>query len=353
MQAFINRDSHDGHTENYTPLQAVDITIYGKRQRVYLKLEGANPTGSVKYRTAMGLLQSLAEESKLTTDSVIIESTSGNLGVALAYLCQQQGYPFIAVIDPKTTEENIAKMLRFGAQLELVEEPDESGGYLLSRLERVRKLCDMHPQYVWTNQYMNPANPRIHAITTAPEIYQQMDRQVDALFVAVSTGGTLAGIGDYFAAVSPETRIIAVDAYGSVIFDTVSAPRKLTGIGASRRSYFIQSHHYSQYRLVSDEEAFATCRLFAREADIFLGGSSGAVLFACASYLAAAAELEHVVCLCPDGGENYLNTIYNDEWIQQNGLDLNNKPGALLTQPRCVPSCLAVDPGKGVVRSRE
>jgi 2,3-diaminopropionate biosynthesis protein SbnA len=308
-----------------TPLEPIYLVIGGVVRKVHLKLESENPTGSVKDRTGYGLIQALEAQGLLSKKSVIIESTSGNLGVALSFFCKLKGYTFVAVIDPKTTEENIAKLQALSAQIDMVDQPDENGGYLLSRLERVRQLCQSSSTYVWTDQYSNPANPRIHYLSTGPEIYLQMHGKVDALFIAVSTGGTLAGIGRFFREISPSTSIIGVDAYGSVVFGTPPAPRKLTGIGSSRRSSFITGGLYDMHMLVRDEEAFAFCHALWDMTGIKIGGSSGAVLAACAKYLLAHPEVIHVVCVCADSGDNYTNSIFNNEWLQKYGLDLSKE----------------------------
>ena len=185
-----------------TSMESIYLLFGGEARKIHLKMESHNPTGSVKDRTAFGLLQSLEAQGRLQAGSVIVESTSGNLGVALSFLCKMRGYQFIAVVDPKTTQENIARMQELGAHIEMVEQPDENSGYLLSRLRRVHELCERNENYVWTDQYSNPANPLIHFQKTGPEIYDQMDGKVDALFIAVSTGGTLAGIGRFFRKVS-------------------------------------------------------------------------------------------------------------------------------------------------------
>lgn len=303
-----------------TPLQPVSLVMKEKTYTVHLKLEGANPGGSIKIRTAYALVQNLESRGLIGEDTTIIESTSGNLGVALAMIAKARGYRFLAVVDPKTTPENIETMRRLGAQVDIVDQLDINGSYLLTRLEYIRKLCQDSSAYVWGNQYANTANPHIHYVQTGPEIYRQMHGRVDAIFIAVSTGGTLAGIGRYFREVSPRTQIIGVDAYGSVVFCTPPAARKLTGIGSSRASDFLQKEHYDTYRIVKDEEAFAFCRRLYKELNIKVGGSSGAVLAACAQYLAEHPGIENAVCLCPDTGENYASSIFNDEWLRQQDL---------------------------------
>lgn len=306
-----------------TPLEPINLMIEDKQRKVYLKLEGTNLTGSMKVRTGLALIHHLTEQGRLHANSVIIESTSGNLGVALAFLCQQYGYQFVAVIDPKTTPENIQKMRAYNAQIELVDQQDHTGGYLLSRLAHIQELCQQRPEYVWTDQYACLANPDIHYKTTAPEVYQQMQELVGAVFVPVSTGGTLAGIGRYFREVSPTTQIIGVDAWGSVAFGGMPAPRKLTGIGSSRLSSFITRHAYDLHLLVKDEEAFAFCRALFHATGIKVGGSSGATLAACARHLRVQPELEHIVCICADGGDNYNSSIFSDAWLEQHGFQVN------------------------------
>ncbi|MEO7019449.1 MAG: 2,3-diaminopropionate biosynthesis protein SbnA [Ktedonobacteraceae bacterium] len=299
-----------------TPLQAVYLTFCQHKCLVHLKLEGENPTGSMKDRTAYSLVQNLEKQGQLRPGSTIVESTSGNLGVALAFIARAKGYRFIAVVDPKTTPENLEKMRQLGAQIEMVTQFDVCGGYLLSRLQRVQELCQQSSEYLWTDQYNSPANPYIHYTQTGPEIYRQMQGQVDAVFVPVSTGGTLAGIGRFFREVSPTTQIIGVDAYGSVIFGTPPAPRKLTGIGSSRPSSFLHQGLYDTHMLIRDEEAFLFCRTLHATTGFMVGGSSGAVLAACTRYLAAHPVLERVVCVCADRGQSYASTIFDDDWIE-------------------------------------
>jgi cysteine synthase A len=303
-----------------TPLTPTRIAVGGEARTVHLKLEGTNPCGSLKDRTAQSLVADLERREELGEDSILVESTSGNLGVSLAWIARRHGYPFVAVVDPKTTPELLLRLRRLGAAIELVDTPDEAGGYLLSRLERVGWLCASSDRFVWPNQYENPANPRAHELGTGPEILEQMGA-VDAVFVAVSTGGTLAGIARCFRRESAATHVVAVDAVGSVALGGEPAARLLTGIGASRRSTFVSRELYDERVLIGDAEAFACCRRLAAEAGLFVGGSSGAVLAACARVLATRPELERVVCVCADGGERYRSTIFDDRWIARHLTD--------------------------------
>ncbi|HLJ89360.1 MAG TPA: pyridoxal-phosphate dependent enzyme [Candidatus Angelobacter sp.] len=307
-----------------TPMSHVDLKINDEWRRIRLKREGSNPAGSVKDRTAASLLHDLEMQGLIGPDTTIVESTSGNLGVALAYLCRAKNYRFMGLVDPKTPPEACSRMMEFGARLDLVTEPDENGGYLISRLRRIKELCSSHSQYVWTNQYSNSANPLAHYLSTGPEIHHQTSGAVDAVFIAVSTGGTLAGVGRYFRETKPDTRIIAVDAAGSVVFGALAGTRKLTGIGSSRKSDFITPDLYDCHVIVTDQQAFSMCRQMSR-LGIHLGGSSGAALVGCAMYLAKHPEVIDPVCICPDDGNNYLSTIYNDAWLLENGFDPENK----------------------------
>jgi N-(2-amino-2-carboxyethyl)-L-glutamate synthase len=304
-----------------TPVVEITLAVRGQRRPVHLKLEGANPFGSLKDRTAASLIHDLEQRGALAAGSILIESTSGNLGVALAAIARRRGYRFTAVVDPKITPENVARLRRLGARVERVETPDAAGGYLLSRLKRVRELCASSDAFVWPDQYSNPANPRAHEEGTAPELLEQMGGDVDAVFVPVSTGGTLAGLARFFRRENPATLIVAVDAFGSVALGGRPGRRLLTGIGASRRSAFVTADLYDERILVRDAEAFAFCRALAAKSGIHVGGSSGATLAACARLLAADPDLHRVACLCADRGDAYSSTIYDDRWLARNGID--------------------------------
>ncbi|EFK11713.1 putative 2,3-diaminopropionate biosynthesis protein SbnA [delta proteobacterium NaphS2] len=305
-----------------TSIRRIRLLIGGRNRNVYLKLEGDNPGGSIKDRTALSLIRSLEKADQLSTGARLVESSSGNLAISLAMLARDRCYRFTAVVDPKITAENIRRLKELGAETILVEKPDKTGGYLLSRLTLVREMLAEDPGLVWTNQYSNAANPMAHYSWTAPEIFRQMAHRVDAVFVAVSTGGTLAGIGRYFRKTSPETRIIAVDARGSVALGGVPAVRRLTGMGSSQRSEFAGPELYDELIFVGDREAFAFCRAVETATGIKLGGSSGACLAACARYLQSHGTAERVVCICADRGEHYASSIFSDAWLAENGLDI-------------------------------
>jgi N-(2-amino-2-carboxyethyl)-L-glutamate synthase len=316
-------DAHYLNKVGNTPLIPIELRIRNRNRTVWLKLEGHNPGGSCKDRTALSLIASLEQNKGLGEGSVVVESTSGNLGIALSWICNAKGYKFIAVVDPKLTLENKQRLQRLGAQLEVVDQADCTGGYLITRLERVQELLAVSGKYQWTNQYGNPANPLVHYRTTGPEIYEQSQGKADAVFVPVSTGGTLAGIGSFFREKKPSTQIIGVDAVGSMVFTNTPARRHLTGIGSSRKSEFLTSNLYDHHRLVSDGRAIAFCRLLDRVYGLKLGGSSGATVAACAEYLTRFPDVQHPVCMCPDRGENYESSIYDESWTKAHRIDVD------------------------------
>lgn len=307
-------------------------------RHVGLKLESFNPGASIKYRTARGLLTDLAEQGLLRPGSALVESTSGNLGVALALLSQARGYRFTAVADPKTDPVVLERIEERGARVVLVTEPDEAGGYLLSRLRAVRELLAEEPGTVWPNQYENPANPAAHYNETAPEIYLQRPG-LDAVFVAASTGGTLAGVGRYFRQVAPWVKVIGVDLRGSRVFGMPGGQRLVPGIGSSRPSSFLRPDDYDDVIVVDDLDAISACHHLHDELGVGLGGSSGAVVAACSRYLAENPHIQHPVCICPDGHSNYVNTLYNPVWLAEH--DLIPSSDVLRTAFTDVAPCIA------------
>jgi 2,3-diaminopropionate biosynthesis protein SbnA len=297
----------------------VGMVLAGRTRRVRLKLESANPWGSSKDRTAVGLLDALEATDDLWPGATVVESSSGNLGVALAALARDRGYRFVAVVDPRVSQANLREMRELGARLELADEPDRQGGYLLARLRRVQELvCD--EGYFWTNQYGNPANPAIHYEETAPELWRQTSESCEAVFVAVSTGGTLAGVSRYLREVDPLVHVVAVDVVGSVALGGAPGTRLLTGIGSARKSEFLDADDYDSSILVTTENAVGHCRALLTATGLSVGGSSGAVLAACASFLATHPDCETALCICPDGGRKYLDTIYRDAWLREHGV---------------------------------
>jgi 2,3-diaminopropionate biosynthesis protein SbnA len=311
-----------------TPLIRIRLRIDGRWRHLWLKLEQFNPAGSIKDRTALALVEDLEERNKMRHADTIIESTSGNLGVALALACRDRGYQFVAVTDPMASERCLDEMTRLGAKIERIIPESGSVDYLAQRLARVGELLDENPLAVWPDQYRSPANPRAHRQHTGPELLRQADGPPDAVFVSVSTGGTLAGISQYLRAFSPDCKIIAVDIYGSVVLGGKMARRRMPGIGSTRRSSFIMSDSYDFTAKISEAEAMATCHALREATNIGLGGSSGAAVSAAARYISRWEPERSVICICQDGSDRYEETIYSHEWLTDNNLRID-VPGLL------------------------
>jgi cysteine synthase len=227
------------------------------------------------------------------------------------------GCHLVAVLDPHAAPSTVRDLAAAGVEVVVVEERDESGGYLLTRLRTVQRLCAEHPHYRWVNQYESPANPLAHERSTGPEILAQGGSDLDAVYVAVSTGGTLAGVSRHVRAHAPHVRLVAVDAQGSLAIRGVPGRRLLPGIGAGRPSSFLTPHAYDAVRRVSDTEAIALCRHLLASTGLKVGGSSGSVL---AALLEDVGTVRAPLALFPDGGRRYADTLYDDGWLARHGL---------------------------------
>jgi 2,3-diaminopropionate biosynthesis protein SbnA len=306
-----------------TPLREIEATIDGRPRPITLKLEAGNPSGSIKYRTAIGLLTSAATQGLLTPRTTIVESTSGNLGVALALAAHHCGLRFHAVVDPNTSAERLAAMRSLGAEVDMVTRSDENGNYLAGRLARVEEVLGERADALWTNQYQNEANPDAHAAGTGREIVEQCGGDLGAVVVAVSTGGTLAGVSRCLRRRSPTATVIAVDLEGSVAVGGRPGLRRIPGIGSSRRSDFVGPGTADVVTHVTDVAACTVCRELEVSTGIGVGGSSGAVIAAAARWLRHHDVEGRVVCLCPDGADNYRSSIFDDSWLRERSLTLD------------------------------
>lgn len=294
-----------------TPMVVLQVEIAGRARTIRLKLEGESPWGSIKGRTAIGLLCSVAH--RIGERSHLVESTSGNLGVALAELARDTELRFTAVVDERLPNAHSRRLAQLSADL-ITADPEPGVSHLQRRLNTVARLVGTNPDWIWLNQYDNPANPRVHEVWTAPELHQQVPG-MQAIFVAASTGGTLAGVAGYLRRAAPRTTIVGVDVQGSSVFGGAPGPRILTGIGASRQSRHLVPQSFDATEIVSCWEGIGCCRALAEAVGLRLGGSSGAVLTACLRYLWRRPEITDVVCVCPDLGTNYGDSIYDDGWI--------------------------------------
>lgn len=285
--------------------------------RLYAKLEALNPGGSVKDRAAHEIITQAIKAGHIRPGTVVIESSSGNMGIGLAQACSYYNLRFICVIDPKTTAQNIKIMQAYGAELDSIAEPDPATGeYLGARLARVEALAASLKDSFWPNQYSNLNNVAAHH-RTMDEIALALGRPVDYLFCATSTCGTLRGCAEYVRARNHKTRIIAVDAVGSVIFGGSPRRRLIPGHGAAIRPRLYQPDLADECIHVTDLECVIGCRRLVRREAILAGGSSGAALMAVEKMKRRILKDAVCVVILPDRGERYLDTIYSDVWVRR------------------------------------
>ncbi|MGK5637728.1 2,3-diaminopropionate biosynthesis protein SbnA [Streptomyces sp. URMC 126] len=309
-----------------TPLIELDRIFPDQVFRVFAKLEKFNPGGSVKDRVALNMLLDKVSSGELVPGrSTVVESSSGNLAIGLAQVCRYFGLRFVCVVDAKTTEQNIAIIRSYGAEVEVITEPDpETGEYLPSRIRRVRELVRSLPDAYWPNQYGNPLNAAAHE-QTMREIVAALDGRVDYLFCATSSCGTLRGCADYARKTGLSTTIVAVDAVGSAIFGgQPPTTRLLPGHGAAIRPALFDPRAADHVVHVSDLECVRMCRRLVDREAILAGGSSGAVVAAVDRMRDAIPDGSRVAVVFPDSGERYLETIYSDSWVTRQFGDVSH-----------------------------
>lgn len=301
-----------------TPLVRLSAATTGCSAAVYAKLESHNPTGSIKDRVAAEILSDALAQADFDRFTSIVESSSGNLGIALAYYGACLGMGTSIVVDPNATAEALQMMRLHGARPVLVTTPDEGGGYLKSRIAKVRKLVESQSGWYWPDQYRNPANPRAHYRWTMPEIIRQLGFVPDTLLCATSTTGTLMGCATYLKDQGCKTRIVAVDATGSALFGQPPGRRLIPGHGASVQAPLLDRSLVDDVVHVNDEDCIRGCRLLLANDALSLGGSSGGLLWAARKLHCRSKLRGSVVLLFPDHGNRYQSTIFSHEWVRHN-----------------------------------
>jgi len=297
-----------------TPLIALSRVIPQAQFKLFAKLESLNPGGSMKDRPALKMVQDALDRGIVGPDTVIVESSSGNMGIGLAQACRYFNLRFICVVDPKTTAQNLTLLRAYGAEIDLVTEPDAAGGFLKSRLNRVNELLRLIENCYWPNQYSSPQNSLAHHVTMS-EIVRDLGQPADYLFAATSTCGTVRGCSEYVRQNNLPTKIFAVDAVGSVIFGHPPAGRLIPGHGAAIRPPLFQTGIADECVHISDLESVTGCRRLVRDEALLMGGSSGAVISAVEKVKHRIPDDAVCVAILADRGERYLDTIYSDDWV--------------------------------------
>jgi N-(2-amino-2-carboxyethyl)-L-glutamate synthase len=282
---------------------------------LYLKCEGFNFAGSIKLKAATEMVEAAERDGILTPGSVLVESSSGNLGVALSMLAASKGYRFLCITDVRCNQATRRLMEALGAQVHVITEPDPVGGFLGARIGFIRALCTADDRYVWLDQYHNPGNWKAHHRRTAPAIARQFPR-LDVVFVGAGTTGTLMGCARYFREWHRPVRIVAVDSVGSVSFGGAPGRRMIPGLGMSIRPPLLDPSLVDDVVPVDEADTIRTCHRLARHGFLF-GGSTGTVVSGAADWLSRhdTSELT-AVAIAPDLGERYLDTVYQTNWLE-------------------------------------
>lgn len=292
-----------------TPL--LDASRFAKKEgvtdaRILVKVEALNPSGSVKDRIALAMVEDAEKSGKLTPGGTIIEPTSGNTGIGIAAVAASKGYHAIIVLPDTMSVERRNLLKAYGAELVLTEGAKGMKG----AIAKANELQEQTPGSVVLGQFDNPANPKIHEATTGPEIYEDTDGEVDAFISGVGTGGTLTGTGKYLKSKKASVRVVAVEPDTSAVLSGENpGPHKIQGIGAGFIPKVLDTTVYDEIVRVTNEDAFAYGRDFATTEGILVGISSGAALKA-AVELAKRPEFKGktIVALLPDSGDRYLST---------------------------------------------
>jgi cystathionine beta-synthase len=305
--------------------------------RLFTKLESANPGGSIKDRIARTMIEAAEADGRLKAKGVIVEATAGNTGLGLAQVGILKGYRLILVVPDKMAREKIQHLRGLGVDVRITRS-DVGKGHADYYQDMALRIAADIPGAVYMNQFANPANPKAHETTTGPELFEQLDGDVDAVVVGVGSGGTLTGLGRFFAKASPKTRMILADPAGSVLEPLVNRGQKVEagswiveGIGED----FIPDNcdlslvKKGDAYAVTDRESVEAARALLSKAGVLAGSSSGTLLAAALRYCQAQTEPKRVATFVCDSGNKYLSKVFNDHWLAEQGLTDRPFTGAL------------------------
>jgi cystathionine beta-synthase len=293
--------------------------------RLFVKLENENPGGSIKDRIALAMVESAEREGKLRPGGTLIEATAGNTGLALALIAVLKGYRLRLVIPDKMSQEKIFHLKALGAEV-VMTRSDVGRGHPEYYQDVAERLERETPGSFYVNQFANPANPKAHEEGTGPEIWRQMDGELDAVVCGVGSGGTLTGLSRFFGRVAPEVNLVLADPAGSVLADYVrtgtlgaAGSWLVEGIGEDFIPPICDLSRVRHVYTITDAESFATARTLLRQEGIFPGSSSGTLVAAALQYCRGRSRPERVVTFVCDSGNKYLSKMYNEYWMIDQG----------------------------------
>ncbi len=276
---------------------------YGLKSQIFAKLESKNPAGSIKDRVALKMIQDYEAQGKINKDTLIIEATSGNTGIGLAYVCGQRGYKCVIVMPNSMSRERIDLIEAYGAKVVLTDGAQGMSG----SISKAKELKEQNPNSIIASQFENPSNPRAHYETTGPEIYEATNKEIDVFVCAIGTGGTITGVGKYLKEQSPSIRVVGIEPSGSAVLSGgVAGAHKIQGIGAGFVPSVLDTKIYDQIITVTDDDAYKMTRDVYEKEGIMVGISSGSALFG-ATQIARQEENKKIVVIFPDDGARYLS----------------------------------------------
>ncbi len=307
-----------------TPLIRINRLSAGLDPLILAKAEFLNPGGSIKDRIGKPMIEAAEREGKLNPGWTIVEPTSGNTGVGLALVALLKGYKLAFTMPDKMSMEKENLLKAFGGKVvrtPTAVEPDDPQSYYKIAEKMVEEIGTAYSP----NQYFNPNNPRAHYETTGPEIWRDTDGKVTHLVCGMGTGGTISGAGKYLKEMNPDIKIIGVDPEGSIYHEEFYKTHgevhtyKTEGIGEDFIPPTIDLSIIDEIVIVGDREAFLTARRLTQEEGLFVGSSSGAAMYGALEVAKKAGKDAVIVVILPDTGRNYLSTLYNDEWMKNQG----------------------------------
>lgn len=312
----------------WTPLVRLNRVGRGLPCPLYAKLEFMNPGGSVKDRIGPTMIAEAEKSGRLKPGGTVVESTSGNTGLALAIACAIKGYKAVFVMPDKMSQEKIQLLRAFGAKVVITPTavaPEDPKSYY----SVANRIVEETPNAILANQYHNPENPHSHYLTTGPEIWEQTQGQVTDVVVGMGTGGTISGVGRYLKERNPQIRMIGVDPTGSILLETwqrgyvpddvQATTYKVEGIGEDFLPSTLELSVIDEVLRVTDKDSFLWTRRLVKEEGIFGGGSSGSAVAAAVRYSQDLSPERLVVVILPDSGSRYLSKVFDDKWMRENG----------------------------------
>ncbi|MDO8380235.1 pyridoxal-phosphate dependent enzyme [Phenylobacterium sp.] len=294
--------------------------------QLFIKLESANPGGSIKDRIARSMIEAAEADGSLKPGGTIVEATAGNTGLGLAQVGILKGYKLLLVVPDKMSREKIQHLRAMGVDVRITRS-DVGKGHPDYYQDMAQALAAGIPGAVFVNQFANPANPLAHETSTGPEIFEQMGGDLDAVVVGVGSGGTLTGLGRYFARVSPKTEMVLADPVGSILAPLINTGETIEpgswvveGIGEDFIPDNCDLSLVAKAYSIPDSESIGAARDLLRKAGVLGGSSSGTLLAAALRYCREQTTLKRVVTLVCDTGSKYLSKVYNDSWLAEQGL---------------------------------